>query len=159
MGFSFRQIPPGIVRITVLYGTMLFSSDIRAEDVGLCLTEFEIASSTRIDLAPLRGTIQGAEGASSIAHWAVERHRELDMPEVISLAGLWIALYQPDIAAGRRMRFALDDLVKRDGGAWVMCTTDEYGVEWSFAVSLVSLARCGEAALPWVRRPAEATLH
>ena len=159
MATALREIPPGVVRVTVLYGSKLFSSDFRAEDASRCLAEFEEVSATRIELARLHGTIQGAEGASSIAHWAAERYQEPDMLKVVSLAGLWIALYQPDLAEGRRMRLALDDLVERDGGAWVMCTTDKYGLEWSFALAPVSLARCGEAALPWVRRPDEATVH
>jgi hypothetical protein len=159
MATTLRQIPPGVVRVTVLYGTKLFSCDLPATKAGRCLAEFEISSTSRIDLARLRGTVQGAEGASSIAHWAAGQHNEPDMLKIVCLAGLWIALYQADLAEGRRMRFALDDLVERDGGAWVMCTADEHGVEWAFGIAPVSLARCGEAALPWVRRPAEATLH
>ena len=67
------------------------------------------------------------EDAAALANAAAAERS----PTLVIVAGLWLFLYEPrqvnDGAAD-----LLNDLIERDGGAWISCIVDDAARAWTF---------------------------
>jgi hypothetical protein len=148
-------IPPGIVRVSVCFGAWLYSADVDVGRLGECLEEFEeyVWRAVHADLPVMRGTLRGAECASSVAARAAGVRDEPGMVRIVCAAGLWRAVHH----AG--LRPEMERLIAEDGSAWCLCGTDEHGIEWTCSMEPAALARYGEAAMPWMYQVQFVTVH
>jgi len=155
MSFHADPIPPGIVRVTVCFGQRLYIADIEADRVDELLDAFErhVHLYSHVDLAALRGTLRGSEVTSSVAARVAAMHDDPTMAEVVPMAGLWKAIYHGEL------RDDLEFLIREDAGAWCLCGTDPNGIEWTYAIEPRGMAQYGEAAMPWVCRAQDETVH
>jgi hypothetical protein len=117
-------IPANTVRVSVRYGAWLHVCDFDTDCVMDAVADFESYADETIRLGQARGTWKGVEGASSIANHAVRNRQGY----LLAAAATWMFLNRPD-DEGAWKRLA--ELIERDGGAWIMCSTDEHGIEWA----------------------------
>jgi hypothetical protein len=148
-------IPENTVRISVRFGPWLLIAEFEANGIMAYLASFERYVKDTADLRRFRKTLIGYEGASSVAYQAMQ---DGDC-EVLALAALWMCIYRPKQEAGKTNREILKALIKRDGGAWLVSSTDEDGIFWTFTLSPIALSRYGDVAGPPPIPATGATLH
>jgi hypothetical protein len=134
-------IPADAVRVSVRYGDWLCVCDFETARVMDAVADFENYAGTTIRLGRARGTWSGVEGASSIANRAVRDGQGY----MLAVAVIWMFLNRPDDPDAW---IRLNGLIERDGGAWIVATTDENGIQWAFTLSPSELSRYGEAGNP-----------
>jgi hypothetical protein len=134
-------IPADTVRVSIRYGGWLYVCDFDTARVMDAVADFETYAGPTIRLGRARGTWSGVEGASSVANHAVRSQQVY----VLASAVIWMFLNRPDDPDAWKR---LAGLIERDGGAWIVATTDENGIQWAFTLSPVELSRYGEAGNP-----------
>jgi hypothetical protein len=117
-------IPADTVRVSIRYGGWLYVCDFDTARVMEAVANFETYAGTTIRLARTRGTWVGVEGASSIANYAVRSSQHY----ILAVAAIWMFLNRPDDEDALKR---LNSLIERDGGAWIVATTDENGIQCS----------------------------
>lgn len=137
-------IPPNTIRISIQYGEWVYVVDYPSAKMDSALSEFDDLAGRTI--RELRGTMKelgtwkGDDvGARSMARYA----REEGEYYLLAVASLWMFMNRPNPSDQARAEKALRALVEKDGGAWLIASTDANGEKWSFNLAPVSLARIG----------------
>ena len=136
-------IPVGTVRISVRRDERLFVTDVPSSGIAKALLAFEKSVGPDLALWDRRYTPQGSQGCRAVAAIAAENQDA----QTVAAAALWLFLFEPD-AVGAQRTVSLDEMVERDGGAWLVVTTDPTGSEWGFTLCPTALAGHGEEGVP-----------
>jgi hypothetical protein len=145
-------IPANTVRVSIRYGGSFYVCDFEADQVMNAVADFESYAGETIRLGRARGTWTGVEGASSVANHAVRNQQGY----LLAAAAAWMFLNRPDDPDAWKR---LARLIERDGGAWIVCSTDENGIQWAFTLSPVDLSRHGDVGNPPLFPRSGTTLH
>ncbi|WP_158046814.1 hypothetical protein [Skermanella pratensis] len=152
------SIPEKTVRISVCFGDRLFVLDLPSDSIAQVLVDFEEFVGPALPLRRARGKWFAANGVSAVANFAAQDGDS----HTVSAAVLWLFLFQPGAAERDRTDARLADMIERDGGAWLVATTDSVGVEWTFSLYSAKSSLRGGAGNPpihAIRKSAEITLH
>jgi hypothetical protein len=150
-------IPSGVVRVSVRHGELLFLCDYPVERIMEVVAEFETFASPAFKLHTVRGKPIGAEGAIAVANFAAHEQN----PTLVGGAALWLFLFEPG-QLHRDNEGRLNDLIERDGAAWIICAADELGINWTYSLCAADLSKYGDDSEPPIISasvPHSATIH
>jgi hypothetical protein len=136
-------IPASSVRVSVRWGERLFVTDVPSGNIAKTLLAFEKSVGPDLALWDSRYTPQGSQGCRAAAAIAVNDQNV----QTVTAAALWLFLFEPDAVGAERIA-SLDEMVERDGGAWLVVTTDPTGSEWGFTLCATDLAGHGDEGVP-----------
>lgn len=133
-------IPPKTIRVSIQYGEWVYVVDYPSEKLDFALTEFDDLAGKFIRELRELDTWKGDDvGARSMARYA----RAEGEYYLLAISALWMFMNRPYPSDQKRAEKAMRALIEKDGGAWLIATTDANGEKWSFNLAPVSLARIG----------------